>query len=167
LATLRRVITIRPAEPAEYAAIGALTVAAYEASGQLEPWEDYASVLADTAGRATDSTVLVAVEDGRIFGAVTYCRPGASYAEISRDGEAEFRMLAVDPELRGRRIGELLTGACLRQAREDACAAVVLSTKRSNVAAHRLYERMGFVRVPDRDWSPVPGVDLVVYRIRL
>jgi hypothetical protein len=30
-------------------------------------------------------------------------------------------------------------------------------------AAHRLYERLGFHRLPERDWSPVPGVDLLVY----
>ena len=29
-----------------------------------------------------------------------------------------------------------------------------------NVRAHRLYERLGFVRAPGRDWTPVPGVDL-------
>ena len=34
-------------------------------------------------------------------------------------------------------------------------------------AAHRLYDRMGFVRTPDRDWSPRPDVDLRTYRIDL
>ena len=34
-------------------------------------------------------------------------------------------------------------------------------------AAHRLYERLGFVRAPDRDWGPVPGVDLVAFRKEL
>ena len=26
-------------------------------------------------------------------------------------------------------------------------------------AAHRLYERLGFVRAPERDWSPVRDLD--------
>jgi hypothetical protein len=26
--------------------------------------------------------------------------------------------------------------------------------------AHRLYQRLGFQRQPDRDWRPVPGVDV-------
>jgi ribosomal protein S18 acetylase RimI-like enzyme len=34
-------------------------------------------------------------------------------------------------------------------------------------AAHRLYERLGFTRVPERDWSPVPGVQLVAYALPL
>ena len=33
--------------------------------------------------------------------------------------------------------------------------------------AHRLYERLGFVRTPERDWSPSPDVDLLAYRLPL
>jgi hypothetical protein len=34
-------------------------------------------------------------------------------------------------------------------------------------AAHRVYEHAGFVRDPSRDWSPLPGIDLVAYRLDL
>jgi ribosomal protein S18 acetylase RimI-like enzyme len=34
-------------------------------------------------------------------------------------------------------------------------------------AAQRLYERLGFTRLPERDWSPVPGIDLLVYTYEL
>lgn len=30
-------------------------------------------------------------------------------------------------------------------------------------AAHHLYEQAGFGRLPDRDWSPEPGVTLLAY----
>jgi hypothetical protein len=30
-------------------------------------------------------------------------------------------------------------------------------------SAHRVYERHGFRRAPERDWSPVPGVDLIAF----
>jgi hypothetical protein len=30
-------------------------------------------------------------------------------------------------------------------------------------AAHRIYERLGFRRVPGRDWSPAPGIDLLTF----
>ena len=33
--------------------------------------------------------------------------------------------------------------------------------------ARSLYERLGFTRLPERDWSPVPGVDLIVYALEL
>ena len=32
--------------------------------------------------------------------------------------------------------------------------------------AHRVYERLGFVRAPERDWEPVPGVHLIAYHLR-
>jgi hypothetical protein len=34
-------------------------------------------------------------------------------------------------------------------------------------SAHRIYERLGFRRAPERDWSPVPGVDLMAFALRL
>jgi hypothetical protein len=33
--------------------------------------------------------------------------------------------------------------------------------------AHRLYEQAGFVRVPERDWRPVPTVPLLAFRLAL
>jgi hypothetical protein len=33
--------------------------------------------------------------------------------------------------------------------------------------AHRIYERLGFVRAPDRDWEPEPGIRLVAYLLAL
>ena len=34
-------------------------------------------------------------------------------------------------------------------------------------AAHRLYERLGFVRAPELDWQPVPDFDLLGYTLEL
>jgi hypothetical protein len=39
----------------------------------------------------------------------------------------------------------------------------VLSTQTVAHGSHRLYERLGLVREPSRDWTPVPGVDLLCY----
>jgi hypothetical protein len=39
----------------------------------------------------------------------------------------------------------------------------VISTDPRMVSAHRLYERLAFTRLPERDWSPLPGVRLRVY----
>lgn len=41
---------------------------------------------------------------------------------------------------------------------------MVISTEPEMVVAHRMYERMGFVRSPGRDWAPRPGIDLLTYR---
>ena len=40
---------------------------------------------------------------------------------------------------------------------------MVLSSLSTMHAAHRLYERLGFQRDAARDWSPMPGVELLAY----
>ena len=42
---------------------------------------------------------------------------------------------------------------------------VVCSSQPEMRAAHRIYERLGFRRVPERDWSPVPGVELLAFAL--
>ncbi len=159
---------IRRARPDELEAVGALTLAAYAADGRITADHPYAERLVDAAGRARDAVLLVAVgDDGRLLGTVTYVRPGTPYAEIGGAREAEVRMLAVAPEARGAGVGRSLSEECVLRARTDGCRAVALSSGSWMTAAHRLYERMGFVRTPERDWSPRPDVDLVAYRLDL
>ena len=71
-----------------------------------------------------------------------------------RDGEAEFRTLAVAPAGRGRGVGTALVRECIDRARALGRRRVVLSTQPMMHAAHRVYERFGFTRAPERDWSP-------------
>jgi ribosomal protein S18 acetylase RimI-like enzyme len=157
-------VLIRAARPDEYPDIGRLTVAAYSASGQLN--DRYRPLLLDVAGRAAEGTVLVAVDEhtDRPLGAVTFVLPGSRYSELAGAGEAEFRMLAVDPAAQGRGVGRLLVGECLRRAAAAGCSAVVLCYRDFATVAHRLYTAMGFERIPERDWEPAPGVRLLGMR---
>ena len=161
---------VRRAEPADFPAVARLTVAAYEADGQLKDEAGYAPVLADVAGRAETGEVLVAVDDatGQVLGAVTFVLAGTPYAELAGPGEAEFRMLAVDPAAQGRGAGAALAVACVARAAELGCTAVVICVRAGMaVSAHHIYERLGFVRYPEKDWSPVPGIDLRGLRLDL
>jgi ribosomal protein S18 acetylase RimI-like enzyme len=159
-------VRVRPAEPADYPAVARLTVDAYAADGQLnEASASYASTLADVAARADAGTLLVAVEGAGILGSVLYVEPGSQYAELSRPGEAEFRMLAVDPAAQGRGAGRALVQACVDRATAAGCTAVVICVRDFAVAAQKLYQALGFARVPDLDWSPLPGVDLLALRL--
>ncbi|WBB92591.1 GNAT family N-acetyltransferase [Verrucosispora sp. WMMC514] len=163
-------LLIRPAEPADYAGVARLTVAAYEADGQLKGETGYADVLADVSARAEHGDVLVAVDpaSGHLLGSVTFVLPGTRYAEMCAPGEAEFRMLAVDPTAQGRGAGAALVEACVVRALELGCTAVTICVRDGHAEpAHRLYRRRGFVREPDRDWSPFPGVDLLALRLPL
>ena len=123
------------------------------------------------AKRAADADVLVAVEDGRVLGGVTFVPSGGPMADIARPGEAEIRMLAVARTARGRGVGEALVRACVDRARTiESCVRIVLSTQHTMHAAHRIYERLGFVRTPERDWNPLPeqlDITLLTYELTL
>lgn len=145
-------------------------MAAYEADGQLKGEHGYGDVLADVSTRAASGEVLVAVDEvtDAVLGSVTFVLPGTPFAELAGPGEAEFRMLAVDPGAQGRGVGAALAGACVDRAAALGCTAVVICVRAGMAdSAHRLYARLGFVRSPEKDWSPLAGVDLLGLRLDL
>lgn len=178
-------ITIREAREDELAEVGELTARIYLDDGLLdhEAGEGYAAVLRDARHRAAHTEVLVAVDahDGRggpgesggaagagaVLGAVAFVGRGGVYAELSGPGEGEFRMLAVRPAARGRGAGEALVRECLARARALGLRRLVLSSEPEMTTAHRLYGRLGFVRTPERDWQPVPGLTLWAFALEL
>jgi ribosomal protein S18 acetylase RimI-like enzyme len=160
-------VTIRPAREDELGAVGELTMKAYHADG-FETSGPYALKLADARPRAEEAELLVAVDDtGVLLGTVTVAPPGSPWAQVAAPDELEFRMLAVSPAARGRGVGEALTRRVIERAEELGLRAVTLSSSHNMSAAHRLYERLGFRRTPEADWSPVPDVDLITYRLDL
>ncbi len=168
--TRQRTFLIRPVRPEEYGPLGELTVAAYHSDPDVgDNQEAYDRRLRDVATRAEVSCVLVAVGlAGELLGGVTYVRgPDDPYSEELAEGEAGMRMLAVDRVCRGRGIGRALTQACLDRARDAGRGRLVLHTGAWMPAAIRLYERIGFVRVPEIDFTPAPGIDLIGYAFNL
>ncbi|UIX30881.1 GNAT family N-acetyltransferase [Streptomyces sp. GQFP] len=165
-------ILIRRALSEEYDVLGEITAQAYLRDGLLDFGESdgYLVELRDVGKRAADAEVLVAVADGRLLGGVTFVPAGGPMSDIAREGEAEIRMLAVAEEARGRGAGEALVRACVERARAvEGCVRVVLSTQTTMRTAHRIYGRLGFVRSPERDWNPIPGIDisLLAYELTL
>lgn len=163
-------ITVRTARPEEYPELGELVARAYLSGGLLDRGEadPYLETLRDAAGRAGHAELLVAAgHQGELLGTVTFVGRGGPFAERAREGEGEFRMLGVRESARGRGVGEALVTACSDRARALGLSGLVLSTQPTMHAAHRLYRRLGFHRDPDRDWSPVPGVTLWAYALRL
>ncbi|CAM5426317.1 N-acetyltransferase [Streptomyces spiroverticillatus] len=162
---------IRTAEPAEHTAVGEITARAYLDDGLLSggAQDTYLPVLRDAASRAEKAELLVAVDaDGTLLGTVTYAPQGSPLQDIAVPGEAEFRMLAVAHAARGRGAGEALVRACIARARaEEGVVRLVMSTQPTMLGAHRIYERLGFVRTPDRDWEPLPGLGLLTYELGL
>ncbi len=157
--------TVRIARPDDHVAVAELTVRVYLGEGYGD--EQYEPELRAVDSRAETATVLVAQDAGRLIGAVTVATRAGRWAEQSVPGEAVIRMLVVAPDARGSGAGAALVRACLDAARADGCTLVRLSSQESMTAAHRLYERAGFVRTPSFDWSPVPGLHLRTYALPL
>ena len=166
-------ILIRPAEPTDYETLGDITARAYLNDGLLAFGDDadwYFQELRNVAKRAAEADVLVATADDRILGGVTYVPSPGPMAELARPGEAEIRMLAVSHEARGQGVGQALVQACIdRASAAGSITGLVLCTQPTMHTAHRLYERCGFTRAPERDWRPVPGDDftLLTYELTL
>ena len=158
---------VRLATEEDLEAVGRITVSTYCDDGFIAPDDDYIEELADAARRAREAEVWVAADSTGVLGSVTFCAPGSAFAELSRDNEGEFRMLGVSGHSRRRGVAEALVVRCIERSRELGYEALVLCSMRQMTTAHRLYERLGFHRVPERDWSPVEGVDLLGFSLRL
>jgi ribosomal protein S18 acetylase RimI-like enzyme len=159
---------LRRARPEDLVAVGEVTVAAYTefTTGSTGGYVEH---LRDAATRDREAELWVATPDDseEILGTVTITPAGSPWREVAREGEGEFRMLAVSPAARGAGVGAALVALVVRRFADDGSSAVVMSTLREMRAAHRVYERAGFAREPERDWSPGEGVDLITYRLEL
>lgn len=112
--------------------------------------------------------LLVAVDDADVvLGAVLLLYPVSALRQLAGAEEREFRLLAVDDKARGKGVGEQFVQACLDCAFAAGAQAVVLWTQPGMHSAHRLYERMGFRRAPERDQEDPRGFTRLVYvRVR-
>jgi ribosomal protein S18 acetylase RimI-like enzyme len=160
--------SIRLAAADDLGAAGEVLVAAYRYGGFLDDsHQAYAATLADTPRRSREAELYVALVDGAVVGTVTFCPEGSSWREIGRPREGEFRMLGVSPAAAGAGVGSALVQRCLDRSGELGYERLVISSLPSMSSAHRLYERIGFQRAPERDWSPAQGVVLHAYLLDL
>ncbi len=158
---------VRPARPDEYELVGDLTVEVYVHGGLVSPGSTYVPELRKAADRAAKAELLAAEVKGEVVGAVAYAPPGSPYAELAAPDEAEFRMLAVLERARGKGAGRALVQACIDRAKDAGLSAIRLSTQPNMESAQRMYERMGFQRVPQYDFRPGPDVLVEAYRLVL
>ena len=161
-------LQIRDARPDELDATAEVMVAAYR---QFVPadapplLQGYIDEIRDVRSRLAESTLILAEDTGGIVGAVTY------YSDATKEphapwpaGWANLRLLAVAPSARGKGIGRALTEECLRRARAAGRTAIGLHTTRMMEVARAMYERMGFVRIPEFDFAPMPDFVVMAYR---
>ncbi|MER7843788.1 N-acetyltransferase [Kitasatospora sp. NPDC096077] len=156
---------IRHALPQDLEEAGRITVDAFVGDGFTQPTSGYVELLRDAERRSREAELLVAVDaaDERVLGCVTFAVGGTEWADIATPREGEIRMLATAAVSRGRGVGEALVRASVTRTRELGLAGMAFSTRPEMTTAHRVYERVGFRRTPERDWAPYPGMNLMVY----
>lgn len=148
-------IEVREARPDEYAEAGEVTALAYREFVRPDDpdWEEYIARIADVEGRASRTTILVAVEGRQILGTATLELEGRVEPEDDptlAPEEAHIRMLGVHPRARRRGIARLLMAACFEEALEHGKTRMTLHTTHRMRAAQAMYEGLGFHRLPDR-----------------
>ncbi|MCP1311914.1 GNAT family N-acetyltransferase [Paenibacillus tyrfis] len=103
---------------------------------------------------------IVAEFDGNIVGSVLLYPSTSSANErvVRNPGWAELRLLAVLPSARGQGVGASLIQECIRRARINGEKTIGLHTKDEMRSAVHLYERLGFTRFQELDFSPATGI---------
>jgi ribosomal protein S18 acetylase RimI-like enzyme len=169
-------LTIRDLRPHESDALGRLLVEVYSTlEGFPTPEEQprYYELLANI-GRFTEkkgARVLVAVSTtGELMGGVVYFSDMAEYGSggtaTSLKNASGIRLLGVHPTFRHLGAGKALTNACIELAQAKGHAEVVLHTTQVMRIAWGLYERLGFTRSEDLDFSQ-QGLSVFGFRLPL
>jgi len=172
---LSQVFSVRDARVEEMDEVAEVMVRSYREydpsplpEAWAEAWNAYRHEIEDVRARFHDAELIVAAQAGRVVGAVTFFPDGTcKVAGAWPPGWAAIRLLAVVPEARGRGIGRALTEECLRRARRRGVAAVGLHTARWNHIGRGMYERMGFLPMPDHDYRPLPEIVVTAHRLDL
>jgi GNAT superfamily N-acetyltransferase len=167
-------LDIREVKRSEQRLLGELMVEVYSnIEGFPTPAElpDYYEMLANigSLNEEKDFKVLVAATAGNeVAGGIVYCgdmaKYGAGETAIMEKHASGIRLLCVDPRFRGIGVGRALTNACIALAKHNGHNQVILHTTQAMQVAWNLYQKMGFERSSDLDFTEA---DLRVFGFRL
>jgi ribosomal protein S18 acetylase RimI-like enzyme len=157
---------IRAATDKDAGAIVALWTEAYFDEGEGGRDAPYArSDFEQTKAAATH--LLVAERDGAVVGVVALLAPGEPTRAIALEGEAELARLVVSSAARRQGVGRALAHRCTELAQSAGWQAISLWSRPYQQAGHRLYESLGYQRLPERDSVDETGFGRVVFRLEL
>lgn len=145
-------VTIRPATPADMAAIGRLGALLVRLHHDFDPLR----FLAASAGteraygaflggqlKEPNIVILVAARNGNVLGYTYASIEGIDYLTL-RGPAGLLHDLVVDPAHRAQGIGRMLLDATVAELKARGAPRVVLSTATQNAAAQCLFEQAGF-----------------------
>lgn len=155
-------IEIRNAKPEEHPVLGQIMVDVYsslEGFPSQEEQPDYYKMLSNI-GELTknpDTEIFVAVgPKGKVMGCVVYFSNmkyyGSGGIATRETNAAGFRLLAVDRDFRGKKLGRMLTQRCIDRAKQDGREQLIIHSTKAMETAWKMYERMGFERSKDLDF---------------
>lgn len=150
-------IVVRAIRDEEIPAVSELVHSAYASDFTLP--SDYLAEIADVTSRVASAEVLVAETAGEIVGTVTIPKPGERLQDDTLPDEMDLRLLGVSHAARKFGVGEALMHACIAVARARGYRRLVLHTGSMMLGAQRLYERLGFERIPEREFELDPVVE--------
>jgi ribosomal protein S18 acetylase RimI-like enzyme len=103
---------------------------------------------------------------GPLVGVVVFVSSWSPGRRFAGPGEAELHLLAVRAGQRRSGAGRALLEAVIDRARDSRCERVLLWSQPTMLAAHRLYDTLGFRRVPERDFTQ-RGRAFLFYQLEL
>lgn len=162
---------IRDAREEELAYVRDQRIRAYEPYARLIPsghWEALKQSLSSASDRTPGVRLLVAESEGELAGSVVLFPPKSNAYDglVDAIDYPEIRMLAVDSAYRGQGMAQALLRECIAGARDQGYQWIGLHTGEFMTPAIRLYEKLGFERVPEQDFQPA-GDGIVVKAFRL
>jgi len=117
----------------------------------------------------SDIDQLVAEIDGQIAGTVVLFPPKTELYTGLLDGELDYpeiRKLAVSPHFRGKGVAKAMISECIQRTKNRGFRTIGLHTADFMENAVKLYESLGFERLPQYDFEPA-GDGIIVKAFRL
>lgn len=164
---------IRKAESTEYETVRRqrlTSYAQYKNHIPLKHWEVLQRTLSKESDKHSGVQLFVAIVGGQIAGSVVLFPSKAKAYEWDTDTlkYPEIRMLAVDADYRGLGVGKALVQHCIKVSKELGENQIGLHTGSFMEGAKKLYESLGFKRMPMFDFEPLDdGIIVQAYQLTI
>lgn len=153
--------------------IRAQRVKSYEEHAEKIPeahWKALKQAISSEADLQQGVERIVAELEGEIVGSVALfpAKTDAYDGYVDELDYPEIRMLAVTPQARGNGVAAALISECIRRTKAKGFSSIGLHTADFMESAMRLYERLGFERLPQFDFEPADdGIIVKAYRLTI
>ncbi|ADU28978.1 GNAT family N-acetyltransferase [Evansella cellulosilytica] len=164
---------IRDAFKEEILFIRKQRVLAYEEHASLiseNHWLELKQAISSQSDVQPGVDLIVAVINEKIVGSVALfpAKIDAYEGFVEKLDYPEIRMLAVSSEARGKGVAAALVKECIHRARRRGYSEIGLHTADFMKGALKLYEKLGFKRLPEYDFEPADdGIIVKAFKLSL